>query len=257
LRAIFTYHSIDDSGSPISLAPATFRRHVDWFSSGRVRVVSLDELTEGGDDNRVAITFDDGFRNFATEAAPFLAERGVPVTLFIVSDHVGRTNAWGGRSSPGIPELPLLDWPALGKLADAGVTIGGHTATHPDLTALDPSRVSDELGRSAERTRAELGTRPAWFAYPYGALNDSVAAEAGRRYTGGVTTEYRSLRAREDRLRLPRLDAFYFQRPQALDRWNSGGFRRAIWLRRQARRARALWGRLKAARLPGRLRSSR
>src|SRR5262249_55094649 len=178
-----------DSGSAIWLAWATFRRHVDWSSSGRVRVVSLDELTEGSDDNRVAITFDDGFRNFATEAAPLLAERGLPVTVFVVSDQVGKTNAWGGRSSPGIPELELLAWPALGNLARCGVAIGGHTATHPDLTALDPSRVGDELGRSADRIEAELGTRPAWLAYPYGAVNATVAAVAGHRYTGAVTTE--------------------------------------------------------------------
>ena len=40
MRAILTYHSIDDSGSPISIAPADFRRHLDWLTSGRVPVRS-------------------------------------------------------------------------------------------------------------------------------------------------------------------------------------------------------------------------
>ena len=49
MRAILTYHSIDESGSPISVAPAAFRRHVEWLASGRVRVVSLEEIVRLND----------------------------------------------------------------------------------------------------------------------------------------------------------------------------------------------------------------
>ncbi|TFG50637.1 MAG: polysaccharide deacetylase, partial [Gemmatimonadales bacterium] len=44
MRAILTYHSIDDSGSPISVAPEQFRAHVRWLQSGVIRVVPLAEL---------------------------------------------------------------------------------------------------------------------------------------------------------------------------------------------------------------------
>ena len=42
MRAILTYHSIDESGSPISVDPDAFRRHVRWLASGRVRVTTPD-----------------------------------------------------------------------------------------------------------------------------------------------------------------------------------------------------------------------
>jgi peptidoglycan/xylan/chitin deacetylase (PgdA/CDA1 family) len=71
MRAILTYHSIDDSGSPISVAPEEFRAHVRWLGSGAVRVVPLAKLvTLPPDDDAVALTFDDAFENFSTIAAP-------------------------------------------------------------------------------------------------------------------------------------------------------------------------------------------
>ena len=99
MRAILTYHSIDDSGSPISVAPEEFRAHVRWLSSGLVRVVPLAELvTLPPEEEAVAITFDDAFQNFASVAAPLLYEHGLPATLFVVSGRVGRDNAWGDRN---------------------------------------------------------------------------------------------------------------------------------------------------------------
>jgi peptidoglycan/xylan/chitin deacetylase (PgdA/CDA1 family) len=244
VRAILTWHSIDDSGSPISVTPAAFRRQVEWLASGRVRVLPLEAIASGsGEDDAVALTFDDGFWNFATEAAPALLARGLPVTLFVVTDHVGRTNAWGGRTDPAVPELPLLDWDQLGRLAEHGVAIESHTRRHPWLPSLGDVALADELGASAERIEGELGRRPRWLAYPFGAENEAVRAAAERHYAGAVTTEYRPLGPGADRYAAPRLDAWYFQAPGALDRWNRPGFRQALWVRRQARSARALWRR--------------
>ena len=44
MKAILTYHSVDDSGSAVSVSPDTFRRHVRWLASWRVRVVTVPEL---------------------------------------------------------------------------------------------------------------------------------------------------------------------------------------------------------------------
>src|SRR5512145_338101 len=103
MRAILTYHSIDDSGSPVSVPPAVFSQHVRWMARSGVRVLPLaDMLTLDRDDPSpaVAITFDDGFRNFR-DAAAQLNRAGFPVTLFVVTGHVGATNAWGGCAERG------------------------------------------------------------------------------------------------------------------------------------------------------------
>jgi peptidoglycan/xylan/chitin deacetylase (PgdA/CDA1 family) len=167
MKAILTYHSVDESGSVISISEATFRRHVHWLASGRVRVVPLASLATAPEDHdAVAITFDDGLESFGRIAAPLLRDHGLPATLFVVTDAVGTTNVWRGRGDAGIPVFPLLDWDALGLLTADGVALGAHTCTHPDLATLDPAAVEREIVASKARLARELGVEALTFAYP-------------------------------------------------------------------------------------------
>jgi peptidoglycan/xylan/chitin deacetylase (PgdA/CDA1 family) len=236
VRAILMYHSIDDSGSPISVGRDSFRAHVSWLASGRVRVVPLDQImTVDPSMDAVALTFDDGFANFASEAAPLLLEHRLPVTLFVVADQAGKTNAWGGYEPPGIPVLPLLGWGELGRLAEAGITLGGHTRTHPRLSGLSREALRDEVAGSAERIEAECGVRPATFAYPYGAFDAAAVAAVTEVYRLGCTTELKVLGEAESSHLLPRLDMYYFQGHGRLEAWGNRSFQWRLALRARAR----------------------
>src|SRR5690606_36506277 len=95
MKAILTYHSVDPSGSPISIDRDAFRAHVRWLASGPIRVVDLDVLIAlPPETDAVSLTFDDGFENFASTAWPLLLDHGLPVTLFVVTGFVGRSNTW-------------------------------------------------------------------------------------------------------------------------------------------------------------------
>lgn len=239
MRAILTYHSLDDSGSPISLAPDAFRAHVRFLASGRVRVVGLEALLALPDDvDAVALTFDDGFANFATVALPLLAEQGWPATVFVVSDHVGSTNNWGGHAQRGIPTLPLMGWADLERVVAAGVTVGAHTRRHPDLTSQSADALRDEIGGCVATISERLGRRPTAFAYPYGRLSEGVVGATKDWCTHACTTELRVLSVGEDPLRLPRLDACYFRRPLQLETWGTAAFRRRLWIRARGREVR-------------------
>lgn len=230
------YHSIDDSGSPISVGRDAFGAHVKWLAGGRVRVAPLEEVMTGDpSEDVVALTFDDAFANFATEAAPLLADQGLPVTLFVVSDRVGMTNAWGGYQAPGIPTLPLLDWSALGRLVESGVTLGGHTRTHPKLSGMDRSALHEEIAGSAERIKAECGVQPGAFAYPYGAFDEAAAEVVAASYRIGCTTELRVIDQADRSHLLPRLDMYYFQREGRLEAWGNRSFHWRLLIRARAR----------------------
>lgn len=237
MRAILTYHSIDDSDSPISVPASVLAGHAAWLRSGHVRVTSIPELLSLPQDaDAVAVTFDDGFCNFASEAAPLL--QGLPVTLFVVTDHVGRTNQWGGQAQTGIPTLPLLDWPALARLAASGVTLGAHSRTHPDLAALGPERIAEELTGCVDRLQTEVGVAADVFAYPYGSLSPAAVAAVAARFPWACTTELRALRHEERRAELPRLDMYYFRQPGRLESWGTPGFHTYLAGRRLLRGAR-------------------
>jgi peptidoglycan/xylan/chitin deacetylase (PgdA/CDA1 family) len=240
MKAILTYHSIDSSGSPISVDVTAFRRHVECLASQGPRVVGLDELLRLPDDaSAVAITFDDAFVNFAELAWPLLSEHGLPATIFVPTEHAGGTNGWSAADRS-IPHLPLLDGDALGRLAADGVTLGSHTCTHPHLTRLSDGDLRGELERSADQLERMTGVRPAALAYPYGACNATTAAAAGAIYSMACTTEMRFLRPGDDPLRLPRLDMYYLRGEDSLAAWGSARLRLYLHARARARGCREL-----------------
>jgi peptidoglycan/xylan/chitin deacetylase (PgdA/CDA1 family) len=118
------------------------------------------------------------------------------------------------------------------------VQLGSHTLTHPDLRSLSGRMLIDEVESAAARITSETGCRPRSFAYPYGAFNRDVVGVVGATHSLACTTELRPVRAGDDPLQLPRLDAYYFRRPGVLETWGSGAFRRYVWLRSHGRRVR-------------------
>ena len=236
MRGILTYHSLDESGSAISLKPSAFRAHCDWLSRSRVAVLSLPELLETPPHiDAVALTFDDAFANISEVALPALSEHEWPATVFVVTGHVGATNAWGGKDATGIPTLPLMDWDQLAGVAGAGLEVAAHTVHHPRLTEVDDALLEQELTDSKTRLLERLGTSSDVFAYPYGAVDDRVREAAAAVFSVAVTTDFDTLDDAPDPLLLPRLDAFYFQDTTMLAAWGSPRFRRFIRWRRRLR----------------------
>ena len=208
------------------MAESVFRSHVEWLGSGVVRVTSVEELlTLHPDEDAVAITFDDGFANFASTAWPMLRAHGLPATVFVVTDRVGGTNAWSDDEDPSIPELPLLDWEGLGRLAEEGVELGSHTRSHARLSGLEPDRLEEEIVGSAEALEERAGVRPTGFAYPYGALDEAAHRKAADNYAWACTTELGHLPNPVEAHRLPRLDGYYYRTSGLLERWGSASFR--------------------------------
>jgi peptidoglycan/xylan/chitin deacetylase (PgdA/CDA1 family) len=238
VRAVLTYHSIDDSRSPISISAEVFAQHVRWLVQRKVRVVPLADVVGADPSNdAVAITFDDGFANIR-DAVAQLRDHGLPATVFVVTRHVGTTNEWGGRSESGIPTLPLLGWDELGAMAGQGVAIGAHSRTHPRLPALSTSAVEHEIDGCLEDLHARLRIAPAEFAYPYGAVNRRIAMLASKRFAAAFTAHFAPLSRAQPRAWLPRLDMYYFQRPGSLESWGTARFTARIWTIRARRRVR-------------------
>ena len=239
MKAIVTYHSIDDSGSVVSVHPERFRMHVEHLAERGIPVLSLREVLSPDCEAGVAITFDDGFANLASVAWPILRSHGFSATAFVATDWVGRDNGWDPDDAR-IPRLPLLGWSELAGLAQEGLTIASHSRSHPRLTELDARARAEELEESAATIEARLGERPLALAYPYGDYDSPVkrAAEAAG-YRWAVTTDLAPLGGDQDPLALPRLDAFYLAKPGIMERWGTSGFLRYMMFRRAARTLRA------------------
>lgn len=241
MKAIVTYHSIDASGSPVSVSPAAFRRHAACFSSSRVRVTSVEDLLAADDSERdvVALTFDDGYASVAAKAAPILLDSGLSATLFVVTQHVGGRSAWNAATKSPFAQLPLLDWDGLGRLAEQGFSIGSHTRTHAHLPSLDSARLEEEIAGAARDLERHLGLAAHGFAYPYGAVSTGATRIVGRFHAWACTTVFDVLSG-QDPLHLPRIDMWYFERSDLMDLWGTPAFRRWVRRRRHLRRVRSV-----------------
>jgi peptidoglycan/xylan/chitin deacetylase (PgdA/CDA1 family) len=229
--AILTYHSLDDSGSVVSTPPALFRRQMEFLAASRIPVVPLDQVA--GHPGAVAITFDDGFRNLLSHAIPVLEQHGFPATIFAVSDYCGRMNDWPSQPQGAVPLLPLLSWDELAALPSL-ISMGAHTATHPDLSRLSAQECERELHDCQSRMEQRLARPVRWLAYPYGTSSAAVRSVAARYFDLAVGTTLGFLPQRSDRLNLPRLDTYYLRGSFPIERLFSPlgrpymGFRRML-----------------------------
>lgn len=214
MRAILTFHSIDDSGSVISYPPRRFARLLETLAR-TFRFVDLDELLLGGADDTLAITFDDGMRSVFENALPVLRANGVPAHLFLATDAIESDQPWP-HQPPGATPLPMMTWDEVEALAAGGFAIENHTVSHPDLRTLDDGAIDDELARANETIASRLGRWPRYFAYPFGWYDDRVRQRVRDVFDGTVTTELGTLRDGEDPTILPRLDTYYLQSAQML-----------------------------------------
>jgi peptidoglycan/xylan/chitin deacetylase (PgdA/CDA1 family) len=68
-----------------------------------------------------------------------------------------------------VREPLFMSWDAVREMAAAGMDIGGHTRTHPNLARVDdPAALREEVGGCFEDLRQALGHPPLAFAYPFG-----------------------------------------------------------------------------------------
>lgn len=212
MRAVISFHAIDDGPGPLSFPASAFSKLLAAFRASDLPVMDLGTLLSPHTARGVALTFDDGMACVAETALPILRDQGVPAHLFLTTGAVGKDNRW-----PGQPEIEaysqMLDWDQVEQLHAGGVMIEGHTANHPDLRTLDGDDIAAELARADDAIESRLGRRPRYFAYPYGFHDRRVRAAVSPFYDGCVTTELRRLGTNVAMDAIPRLDSHYLRSP--------------------------------------------
>jgi peptidoglycan/xylan/chitin deacetylase (PgdA/CDA1 family) len=110
--------------------------------------------------NIVVITFDDGFRNFYTNAFPVLNHYGFTATMFLPTAYIGE-NALNFKGKE------CLTWNEARELHRHGISLGSHTVTHPQLYDCDAASIKQEIVGSKQTIEQKLGCAVQSFSYPY------------------------------------------------------------------------------------------
>lgn len=171
---VLLYHGVSENCSPeidrFTVTPAVFEdqmRHLATEGYGSLTVSGFRPALLGDADTLperpVLITFDDGFRNFLTEALPILQRYGFTSTLYATTGFLGDggpgANRWGD---------PMLSWDELAEVRAGGVEVGAHTHTHPMLDTLPRAEAQEEITASRDLIAQHLQAPVPSFAYPHG-----------------------------------------------------------------------------------------
>lgn len=215
---VLMYHSVADDTEEnvqpyyrLATNPRRFAEQMKWLCNSGLQGVSLEEALAGladGKSNRrplAAVTFDDGFRDFYTEAWPVLQRHGFTATMHLPTDFIGTPRkSFRGKE--------CLTWNEVRELRAQGIRFGSHTASHPKLHELPWTAIGNELAWSKTRLEQELREAITGFAYPYAfPKEDSRFTERfaellrGQGYRNCVTTVVGRVRAQDDFFCLKRL----------------------------------------------------
>jgi len=141
----------------------------------------------------VVLSFDDALASQLRNAVPVLAEFNITAMFFVMPSFQD------GRHQ-------YLDASGIRALHDAGHIIGAHTCNHATLTLLRPDLMRAELSDCKRQVERIIGVPVRYFAYPNGAVNQSVlAATAEAGYRAAFTTRAAVTLRADQPLLLPRI----------------------------------------------------
>jgi peptidoglycan/xylan/chitin deacetylase (PgdA/CDA1 family) len=179
---VLCYHAVSDSWpDPLAIRPKRLARHLQALLLRGFRPGSLADTIDSRR-RLLHVTFDDGYKNIAL-AIPILERLAIPATIFVCADYArdGRSLAlpeFAERAAMYSGEVATMDWGDLRAVGERGIEIGSHTLTHPHLTELSDTELARELRESRTQLEDELGRACRYLAYPYGEVDDRVAAAA-------------------------------------------------------------------------------
>ena len=214
---VLCYHSVHPSKPFASANPELFEAHLRWVKQhcDIIRFAQARETVRCGDRQKpaVAITFDDGYADNYEHAFPLLAKYGISAIFFLTAGLLEKDaevlhRFERIRRAPREDVRPL-EWAQVREMRSAGMDVGTHTYSHPNLARLDPAAAARELAWSKQITEQQLGEPVRWMAYPFGKPRLHFTPETQRlaaaaEYESAAAVLFRALRASDSQFATPR-----------------------------------------------------
>ena len=167
---ILVYHHVvpDHSQGVLYVTPDGLEQHLRFLRDNGYQSVSFTDLADCLEygavlpERPVILSFDDGWENQFQYGVPLLQKYGFGATFYVVSSYIDHQN--------------FMTTDQLRAMMAAGMTIGGHSRTHPSLPSLGTARLKDEVAGSKAWLEDHFGVAFDTFAYPFGAYSSAVTA---------------------------------------------------------------------------------
>lgn len=171
---VLMYHIVDTNiDSKISVEPKLFEEQIQTLFQAGFKTVTLSEYLQfiqiaDMHNDKILITFDDGYECFYRNAWPVLRKYGYSATQFVMTGWIGQTNWWNPKARYLVKHL---NWQQIAALANDGCEIGAHTTNHQSLVKLSEAQVHDNILFSKMAIEDNIEKPVISFSYPYGDFN--------------------------------------------------------------------------------------
>jgi peptidoglycan/xylan/chitin deacetylase (PgdA/CDA1 family) len=195
----------------VNTSAAVLDAQLRFLKENEYSALTLDEagrllsVPQRHDRKYVVITFDDGYRDFYTDALPLLQKYGFTATVFLPTGYIDDRRQT-------FKQADCLTWSEVRESHACGIVFGAHTVTHPQLAHLPRHEVRAELLRSKAHIEDHLGLQVRSFSYPFQfpetnvkfiSFLEKTLEHAG--YSNGVSTIIGTATRQDSRFFLKRL----------------------------------------------------
>ena len=187
---ILTYHSIRfypvseyKQFTDLTVTPDIFEKQIAYLHEHSYHIISFDQLVDHLlkdsplPSQPIVITFDDAWESQYLNALPVLKKYNDTATFFIFTNAIGHKH--------------FLNWDQIKELDKLGMTIAGHTKSHPYLLKIaDGATLREEIADSKKILEEKLKKPVLFFAYPFGQHNEKIVQmvkDAGYRAARGTS----------------------------------------------------------------------
>lgn len=178
---VLMYHKVNDlPGNRMSMPVSLFDEQMAQLRDLGYVAVDLDAVLAHYLERRplpsgaVLITFDDGYRDNLSNAAPVLRRHGYPAVQFVPIAYVGESRPLPHEAylaAHGVHN-PTVDWDEIRELERYGVRVESHGISHKPLAELEIDEAAREIAISKLRLEERLGRRVRAFSYVKGSEAD-------------------------------------------------------------------------------------
>lgn len=241
---VLMYHKVpnQDLSSPhrIFITKENFKKHLEYFKAQGFSTLHFRELEEFRSGKKafsefpkkpLILTFDDGYVDNLTNAAPLLRQFGLKAVIYLLADPDLRDNSWDADGKEPLQALMSLEQKR--QLLEFDFEIGSHGFRHQKITDMNEVEARHELQASKAQLEKDFGTSVTSYAYTYGVTSPEaarLAEEAG--YDFAVNTDSGGLHLEENPYAIFRINIFPEDGPAQLRKKTSAWYRRYFYFKR-------------------------
>ena len=154
------YHRFEENKYPsTNIRVNDFKKHLEIIEQNGITFINPknfdEELKNNKKKRKILLTIDDGFLSFYENAWPLLKEKKIPFILFVSTREVGLFN--------------YMSWDQIREIKKENfVEIGNHSHTHEYLVEESSEIIRNDIEKSIEIFKKELGKNSIFFSYPFG-----------------------------------------------------------------------------------------